>query len=98
MPRALPGYVQRVAHIRALLSIDRLTGIVSSLFHVDWWGDMRVPGSYLSEVNQSVDIAVDRSGPNPFHVKLDRPFLFLIRDNTTNVLLFIGAVTDPNQT
>jgi serine protease inhibitor len=34
-------------------------------------------------------------GQEPFHVKLDRPFVFLVRDQTTNVLLFIGAVMDP---
>ena len=32
---------------------------------------------------------------DPFHVKLDRPFVFLVRDDTTNALLFIGAMMDP---
>ena len=32
-----------------------------------------------------------------FHMKLNRPFLFLVRDKTTNALLFIGAVMDPTQ-
>ena len=32
----------------------------------------------------------------PFHVDLNRPFLFLIRDETTNALLFVGAVMDPS--
>ncbi len=32
-----------------------------------------------------------------FHMSLDRPFLFLIRDQNTNALLFIGAVMDPTQ-
>jgi serpin B len=75
-----------------------------------------IPRSYLSEVNQSVDIAVDKSGiragsdtiagaiyggiataQETFHITLNRPFVFLIRDNTTNALLFIGALTDPTQ-
>jgi serine protease inhibitor len=30
-----------------------------------------------------------------FHMELNRPFVFLIRDQTTNVLLFLGAVMDP---
>lgn len=37
------------------------------------------------------------SVPQPFHMELNRPFLFLIRDETTNALLFIGAVMDPSQ-
>ena len=31
----------------------------------------------------------------PFHLRLDRPFLFFIRDRATNALLFEGAVMDP---
>jgi len=30
-------------------------------------------------------------------MKIDRPFLFLIRDKNTNALLFLGAVMDPTQ-
>jgi serine protease inhibitor len=33
--------------------------------------------------------------PNPFHMLVNRPFLFFIRDNLTNSLLFAGAVMDP---
>ncbi len=32
---------------------------------------------------------------NPFHMILNRPFVFLIRDEPTNALLFIGVVMDP---
>jgi serine protease inhibitor len=35
-------------------------------------------------------------GVIPFHMTLDRPFLFLIRDNTTRALLLAGAVMNPN--
>lgn len=31
----------------------------------------------------------------PFHVQLNRPFLFFVREQTTNALLFAGAVMDP---
>lgn len=33
--------------------------------------------------------------PNPFHMIVNRPFLFFVRDNLTNSLLFAGAVMDP---
>jgi serpin B len=33
----------------------------------------------------------------PFRMKIDRPFLFLVRDNATDTLLFIGAVMDPTR-
>lgn len=33
--------------------------------------------------------------PNPFHMLVNRPFLFFIRDNLTNSLLFAGAVMNP---
>jgi serine protease inhibitor len=33
----------------------------------------------------------------PFRMKIDRPFLFLIRDRNVNALLFIGAVMDPSR-
>jgi hypothetical protein len=34
----------------------------------------------------------------PFHMIVNRPFLFLIRDQTTNALMFIGALMDPAET
>jgi serpin B len=78
-------------------------------------GDIvKIPKSHLREVNQKIDLTVDRSGiradantvagavyggimssPEPFHMRLNRPFVFLIRDQTTDALLFIGAVMDP---
>jgi hypothetical protein len=38
------------------------------------------------------------SAKEPFHMVVDRPFVFLIRDQTTNALLFIGALMDPKET
>jgi serine protease inhibitor len=33
--------------------------------------------------------------PEPFHMILDRPFLFFVRDNLTRALIFEGAVVNP---
>src|SRR5262249_29882816 len=35
--------------------------------------------------------------PTPFHMKVNRPFIFLIRDNLTNSLVYLGAVMDPGK-
>ena len=34
---------------------------------------------------------------NHFHLELNRPFVFLIRDRTTNALMFLGVVADPSK-
>lgn len=77
---------------------------------------VNIPNSPITEINQRVDIRVDRkgiladaetvgggvyggvaTGQKAFDMKLNRPFLFFLRDQTTNALLFAGAVMDPSQ-
>jgi serpin B len=41
-------------------------------------------------------IVGDESAPLPASITLDRPFLFVIRDNPTGSLLFVGRVADPS--
>jgi serpin B len=36
------------------------------------------------------------SAPDSFHLVLNRPFVFLVRENATGVLLFAGALMDPS--
>jgi hypothetical protein len=38
------------------------------------------------------------SATDAFRMQLNRPFIFFIRDQTTNALLFVGVVADPTQT
>jgi serpin B len=39
----------------------------------------------------------DESAPQPATIQLDHPFLFLIRDNATGSILFLGRVADPTK-
>ncbi len=36
-------------------------------------------------------------GDRPFHMKVNRPFIFQVRDNATGMLMLVGAVTDPSK-
>ena len=44
----------------------------------------------MSEITKSID-----DPPPPKRVKVDRPFVYFIRDNGTGLVLFLGRVADP---
>ena len=43
-----------------------------------------------------VDIVITSMPPPPLVLKLDHPFLYIIRETTTNSVIFMGRVTDPS--
>jgi len=44
----------------------------------------------------SIVIVVVGSQPEPPSITIDRPFIFLIRDQKTGTVLFMGRVLDPS--
>lgn len=77
----------------------------------DFGGITSVADLYISDVVHEAFISVDEAGteaaastavvitttsaPQPATLTIDRPFLFLIRDNETGAALFLGSVVDP---
>ncbi|MFZ0280536.1 MAG: serpin family protein, partial [Bacteroidales bacterium] len=43
-----------------------------------------------------VEIGGTSAPPPPFELKLDHPFIYIIRESTTNSILFMGRITDPS--
>lgn len=44
-----------------------------------------------------VDVGVTSAGPNdPITIDVNRPFIYVIRETSTNSILFMGRVTDPS--
>jgi serpin B len=52
-------------------------------------------GMILSGVIGGIGVGEPEKPPEPFHMILDRPFLFFIRDNVTRALIFEGALMNP---
>jgi serpin B len=70
-------------------------------------------GAYVSQAIHKTYINVDETGteaaavtaitvtvtsaPAPFVLRLDHPFLYVIQEKTSGMILFIGQVNDPTQ-
>jgi serpin B len=46
-------------------------------------------------VAASITVGVAGSSPEPPQMNINRPFIYLIRDNVTNTILFVGRVMNP---
>lgn len=72
---------------------SHLTEIKQSVdIQVDQDGILANADTVMGAVYGGIMAAQDK-----FYMSMDRPFVFLVRDQTTNALLFIGAVMDPTQ-
>lgn len=73
---------------------DRLS--IGEVFHK---GFVRVDEKGTEAAAASLGMMVTGQGPppSPREVKVNRPFLFLIRDNPTGLVLFLGRVSDPSR-
>lgn len=49
----------------------------------------------LETAPEGLQFAPESPPPSALSYRVDRPFLFLIRDENTGALLFIGRVTNP---
>jgi serpin B len=72
---------------------DRL--FISEVFHK---GFVRVDEKG-TEAAAATAVTMSRAGgaEAPPQIKVDRPFLFLVRDRSSGLVLFLGRVTDPSQ-
>jgi serpin B len=75
----LPIYIGDILH-KAFIDVD----------------ERRTEAAAVTVVEPLVGAAPDEpTEPPPIVVKIDRPFIFFIRDTKTNAILFVGRVMNP---
>jgi len=81
--------------------VKRVAGTVGGLF-VDQvlqhaMIDVNEEGTEAAAVTTEMKTEVSTEPPDAPHFRADHPFLFLIRENETGLILFLGRVVDPTE-
>ena len=90
MPSAFSG---KTANFEGIAGVLPMPLYIHHIFHkafiaVDEKGTEAAAVTAVVGGEESID-------PEPIVVTIDRPFIFLIRDNKTGTILFMGRVLDP---
>ena len=96
---------------KTLTDILKASGLALSFSDAADFGALASRPLKLSQCFQQVKVAVDETGtvaaaatellgspvsvPPPFHMEVNRPFYFAIRDNSTGTVHFVGKVINP---
>ena len=96
MPLAFDPKAGRLHRDRESAQPGRRASSSGSVFHK---GFVRVDekGTEAAAATAGVMGEGARLEAPPRQVKADRPFLFIIRDNASGLVLFLGRVSDPSQ-
>ncbi len=105
----LPRFSMKSA--KELTDLLKTSGLALSFSDAADFGALATSPIKLSQCFQQVKVSVDETGtvaaaatemlgepssaPPPFHMEVNRPFYFAIRDNSTGTIHFVGKVVKP---